>query len=352
MSSLRNIVVTGGAGFIGSHVAEFYARKGDRVTVIDNLSRAKLLGKKDERFNYNWNYLRSLKNITLVKEDIRKPKKLERLIREADFIVHAAAQTTVTRSLTDPRTDFESNAIGTFNVLEAARKSRRNVAFAYCSTNKVYGDNVNNVSVKEGKTRYTFQGKFERGINESFPIDLCEHTPYGCSKLSGDIYVQDYSRLYGLNAAVFRLSCIYGTRQFGIEDQGWLAWFAIATITEKPMTIYGDGKQVRDVLYITDLVGAFDAFLKRSKTLVGEVFNIGGGPINTLSLLELIRLLEKLANKKIGLNYSGWRPSDQKVYISNISKAKEKLNWTPKVNPAVGVRKLVGWVQENRSLFQ
>jgi len=349
---LRKIAITGGAGFVGSHIAEFYAKKGAEVTVIDNLSRAELLGKSDEAFDYNWKYLKKFKSVRLVKRDIRKTSGLEELIEDADAIVHAAAQTAVTTSLTDPKTDFEVNALGTFNILEAARRSGNNPSFIYCSTNKVYGENVNRIRVDEGGTRYVFERKFGKGVLESFPIDLCEHTPYGCSKLAGDIYTQEYGRLYGLKTAVFRLSCVYGTRQFGVEDQGWVAWFTIATITGRPITIYGDGKQVRDVLYISDLVDAFDAFLKRSKTLTGEVLNIGGGPKNTLSLIELIGLLEKLTGKRSKIRYSEWRPSDQKVYVSDISKAEEKLKWSPKISLTDGLQKLVKWVSENRSLFR
>ena len=194
--------------------------------------------------------------------------------------------------------------------------------------------------------------KFENGVSETFPIDLCEHTPYGCSKLAGDLYTQDYAKVYGLKTAVFRMSCIYGTRQFGVEDQGWVAWFTIATITEKPITVYGDGKQVRDVLYVKDLVNAFDNFIQRKNQFSGEVFNMGGGPENTISLLELLDMLEQLTRKRSKITFSNWRPSDQKVYVSNISKAKEKLRWSPKVSPKEGVEKLVNWILENKRLFK
>jgi CDP-paratose 2-epimerase len=348
---LPRILITGGAGFVGSHLAEYFASKGNEVTVFDNLSRMRLLKKEDENIAYNWNYLKNFRNVKLLKGDVRSLKDLKRAAEGVDAIFHTAAQTAVTTSLTDPKTDFSVNALGTFNVLEAARQSRSNPAIVYCSTNKVYGSNVNKIKVSEEATRYVFEDEFREGIPEDFPVDLCEHTPYGCSKLAGDIYTQDYARSYGLKTAVFRMSCIYGPRQFGVEDQGWVAWLTIATAAGKPITIYGDGKQVRDVLYISDLVNAFNSFLQRSKTLGGEVFNIGGGPENTLSLLELLNLLERLTGRKSEIKYSEWRPSDQKVYISNISKAKEKLKWAPKVSPREGVRKLVDWVLENRKLF-
>lgn len=346
------VLITGGAGFIGSHAAEFYAKRGYDVIVFDNLSRACLIGRNDKNFMYNWNYLKGYDTVKLIKGDIRNLKELEKVSKDADVIIHAAAQTAVTSSLVNPRIDFQVNTLGTFNVLEVARKLGGDLAIIHTSTNKVYGDNVNKIKVIEEETRYVFEDSFREGILETFPIDLCEHTPYGCSKLAGDLYMQDYGKIYGLKTAVFRMSCIYGPRQFGVEDQGWVAWFAIATITGKPITIYGDGKQVRDILYINDLIDAFDAFLQKKNQLSGEVFNIGGGPENTLSLLELLDILERLTGKRSKINFSNWRPSDQKVYISNILKAKEKLGWFPKVAPKDGVKKLVDWVSENEQLFR
>jgi CDP-paratose 2-epimerase len=344
------ILVTGGAGFIGSHVAEYYAKKSDEVTVFDNLSRAEILGKGIGNPLFNWNYLRdNYRNVKLFEGDVRNFSEVRRASKDADAIIHAAAQVAVTTSLTDPRMDFEVNAIGTFNVLEAARMNDSTVI--YCSTNKVYGENVNKLPVEEGVKRYRFAGeKYRKGIPETFPIDLCGHSPYGCSKLAADVYVQDYAYTYGIKTGVFRMSCIYGERQFGVEDQGWLSWFVIATLTEKPITVYGDGKQVRDVLYVADLVGAFNSFL--GTNLRNEVFNIGGGYENTLSLLELLDLLQELTGKKPEFTFSGWRPADQKVYISDISKARKKLNWAPKVTPREGVGKLVRWVSENLSIFK
>jgi len=350
---VEKILVTGGAGFIGSHVAEFYARKGVYVTVFDNISRAQLLGKGYKNALYNWNYITKHENIKLVKGDVTIFEQIKQVCKDADLIIHTAAQTAVTTSLIEPKNDFLINALGTFNVLEAARKSGNTPAIIYLSTNKCYGDNVNEISVKQNGKRYHFADeKYRNGIPEHFPMDLCGHSPYGCSKLAGDLYAQDYAHTYGLKTGIFRMSCIYGPRQFGVEDQGWVAWFAIATITGKSITIYGDGKQVRDVLYINDLINAFDAFLQRKNQLSGEVFNMGGGPENTISLLELLDLLKQLTGKRSKVNFSNWRPSDQKVYISNISKAKEKLGWNPKVCPKEGVEKLVNWVSENKNLFK
>ncbi len=344
------ILVTGGSGFVGAHVSEYYAKKGDDVIVLDNLSRGETLksaDKSESSINYNWNHLKNFENIELIRGDIRKAEEVKKAAEDVDAIIHTAAQVAVTSSVEDPRTDFEINALGTFNVLEAARLSSNNPAVVYCSTNKVYGENVNQISVKEGETRYVFEGM--EGVPETLSIDLCEHTPYGVSKLAGDLYVQDYAKLYGLKTAVFRMSCIYGTRQFGNEDQGWVAHFVISTITGKPLTIYGDGKQVRDVLYVSDLARAYDLFLESNKK--DTVYNVGGGPKNTISLLELLDLLEEETGKKSEISFSDWRPSDQKVYISDISKAERGLGWGPEVNVRDGIKKLIAWVEKNREVL-
>ena len=343
------ILITGGSGFVGSHVSEYYAKKGDEVIVFDNLSRGETLKTADKRqTSYNWDHLKKVENIELVRGDIRRADDVVTAAEGVDAIIHTAAQVAVTSSVEDPRTDFEINALGTFNVLEAARKSENSPAVVYCSTNKVYGENVNKIPVKEEETRYVFEGL--DGVPETLSIDLCEHTPYGCSKLAGDLYVQDYVKLYGLRTAVFRMSCIYGTRQFGNEDQGWVAHFVISTLTGKPLTIYGDGKQVRDVLYVSDLVRAYDLFLESNER--GAVYNIGGGPKNTISLLELLDLLEEEAGKRSEITFSDWRPSDQKVYISDISKAERELNWRSQTSVKDGVERLIEWVEEHKFLFE
>lgn len=343
------IVITGGAGFIGSHAAAHFAARGHRVAIIDNLSRGVLLHKPDPNASHNWDFLGSIPGIERIRGDVRDGELMNRLARDADAILHAAAQTAVTTSTLDPETDFLSNAMGTFRVLEAARRSVRRPAVLYCSTNKVYGANVNRVPVTEEEKRYRFAAPFEAGIPEDFGTDLCEHTPYGCSKLTGDIYAQDYGHLYGLRVGVFRMSCIYGTRQFGMEDQGWVAWFALAALTGAPLTIFGDGRQVRDVLWIEDLVRAYEAFLDRGPQI--GVYNMGGGPGMTLSLLELIDLLEVKLGRKVPVRFGPWRPSDQKVYVSRISKVRDELGWEPRTSPVEGVDRLVRWAQENLPLF-
>jgi len=347
--SRDKVLVTGGGGFIGSHVAESFAREGHAVTVLDNLSRARLLKKEDRNARFSWDLLGSLEGVERIEGDVRDADLVRRAAEGARVIVHTAAQTAVTTSVTDPRQDFENNVVGAFNVLEAARLVSPRPAVVFCSTNKVYGENVNALPLVEEPTRWAFAAGHERGIPETFSIDLCEHTPYGCSKLTGDLYMQDYARLYGIKTGVFRMSCIYGTRQFGMEDQGWVAWFTIAALTGKPITIYGDGKQVRDLLWVEDLIGAYRAFL--DSDLPHGVFNLGGGTSNTLSLNELLDLLRPRVEGEIQLSHAAWRPSDQKVYISDIAKARRELGWTPRTTPAEGVDRLAAWVEENRNLF-
>ncbi len=345
----RRVLVTGGGGFIGSHAAEYFVDKGDAVRVVDNLSRGRLLKKDDPNSRFNWDHLAARGDVDLVLGDIRDETLCEAVTRDVDVIIHAAAQTAVTTSITDPQQDFTSNLVGTFNILEGARRSGREPAIIYCSTNKVYGENVNTIGIRELETRYVFEDAYASGVPETFGTDLCKHTPYGCSKLGGDLYVQEYGRLYGLRTAVFRMSCIYGTRQFGMEDQGWVAWFTIAVQTGKALTIYGDGKQVRDLLWVSDLIRVYDAFLESD--LREAVFNVGGGPTHTLSLLELLEILAAETGIVPEPGYSEWRPSDQKVYVSDIRLAQRLLGWSPRVTPAEGVRELARWVERHRACF-
>lgn len=347
--SNMKVLVTGGAGFVGSHAAEFYANGGHDVVVYDNLSRAKLLQQKETNARHNWDYLAALKGITLIEGDVRDYDVLRPHVADADVIVHTAGQTAVTTSVTDPAPDFSVNALGTFNVLEAARTGGQQKTIVYSSTNKVYGDNVNDIELVEDEKRYGFTGTYRNGVPESFNVDLCKHTPYGCSKLTADLYMQEWARLYGHRIGVFRMSCIYGTRQFGFEDQGWVAWFTIAAMKGFPITIFGDGKQVRDVLYVTDLVELYDRFIQSD--VPHGVYNTGGGVDHTLSLLELIDLLEARLDRKIPVTYDDWRPSDQKVYISDIAASKAAFDWEPAIAPAEGVEKLVQWILDNPELW-
>ncbi len=337
--------MTGGAGFIGSHVAEALALEGKGVVVLDNLSRSKVLASApDFPHGYNWDYLSGVQGVELVKGDVRDEDTLRRLVQEVDAVVHCAAQVAVTTSVQDPRLDLDLNVLGTFNVVEAARRFPSNPAVVFCSTNKVYGDKVNSLAMGEGEERYSFtSSSFARGIPETLGVDASHHTPYGASKLAADLYVQDFGKTYGIRTAVFRLSCIYGDRQWGVEDQGWVAHMVLRTLGGKPITIYGDGKQVRDVLYVEDLVRAFGAWLNRADRFHGEVFNIGGGPANTVSLLEFLRLLKETTGRSPNVKWGPWRPGDQRVYFSDITKAKDLLGWQPAISLDKGLTRLVEW---------
>ncbi|MFH1770948.1 MAG: GDP-mannose 4,6-dehydratase [archaeon] len=334
-------LITGGAGFIGINAAEYFLSKGDNVILFDNLSRDKT------EHNLEW-IKKKFPRVEFEKGDVRTDTdKLLELVSKVDVVIHLAAQVAVTTSVTNPSLDFETNARGAFNVLEAIRLSPNRPIAIYSSTNKVYG-NLEYLKIKEKNGKYQYE-TLKEGVDESTNLDF--HSPYGCSKGCADQYFIDYARIYGLKTIVFRQSCIYGYRQFGVEDQGWIAWFIIATTLGKNLTIYGDGKQVRDVLFITDLVKAYDLAIQNIDKTAGQVFNIGGGFENQLSLLELINHLEELRGKKINFKFSDWRPGDQKVFLCNISKAKKTFGWTPKTSKKEGVRKLFEWVNENKELF-
>lgn len=344
---LERVLVTGGAGFIGSHTAAYYDNHDVEVTVLDNLSRVDTLDDATDALDtarYNWKYLADHHpDIRRVKGDIRDQELMERLVGGQDGVVHTAGQVAVTSSIADPRTDFEVNAEGTFNVLEAARLADSKPAVVLASTNKVYGDNVNDIPVTETETRYRYDDPhYANGIPESVSIDDCEHTPYGVSKLAADLYVQDYAHRDELQAAAFRMSCIYGTRQFGNEDQGWVAHFALSTLRDEPLTIYGNGKQVRDVLFVEDLVRAYDAFLSEPEGKPA-VYNIGGGPSNTTSLLEFLDVLEEKTGTRPDVDYEDWREGDQRVYISDISRAQDTLDWRPQVDFDQGIDRFIEW---------
>lgn len=343
------ILITGGAGLVGSHCAEHFSFKGDDVIILDNLMRSKIFGYDKKSVEYNWNYLAKYKNVKRIKGDVRNEKDvLGALGKGVDVVIHTAGQPGVSASVKEPREDFSINAFGTLNTLECTRKVCKDAAFIYCSTNKVYGENVDKIPLKEKEKRYVYDSV--EGVSEDMPTDLTGHTPYGASKLSGDLYTQEYGYIYGMKTAAFRMSCTYGTRQFGFEDQGWVAWFIIATLFNKPITIYGDGKQVRDMLYVSDLIDAFEKFTNSDKKQ--GLFNIGGGKDKTISLLEFLEQIEKLTHKKPKVKFSDWRPSDQKVYISNTEKLEKTLNWKTKVNVEEGIERLIKWVRDNESYFK
>ena len=339
----ERFLITGGAGFIGSNYADHLLARGAKVTIFDNLSR------RGADRNLAW--LRETHgpdSYELVIGDVRQGEMLIDLARDADVIVHLAGQVAVTSSVDDPRNDFEINAFGTFNVLEAARQSGHKPFVIYSSTNKVYGE-MEEHRLIEQKMRYRY-ANLPHGLPETQPLDF--HSPYGCSKGAAEQYVRDYARIYGLPTVVMRQSCIYGPRQFGIEDQGWLAWFVIAAVLGQPITIYGDGKQVRDMLHVRDLIVAYDAAIAKRKIVAGHVYNIGGGPKYTLSIWrECGPMLEKMLGRKILVKWDDPRPGDQKVYISDVRKAKKELGWTPTIGVEQGAQELVDWVQAHRGLF-
>lgn len=339
----KNYLITGGAGFIGSNYVSELLQRGEQVTVFDNLSRS------GARLNLEW--LRTTygdKAFQLIKGDVKDAVAITAAAKNADVIVHLAAQVAVTTSVNDPRNDFETNALGTFNVLEAARASKQKPIVIYASTNKVYGG-MEDVGVTEVEDQYTYTD-FPEGISENRILDF--HSPYGCSKGTGDQYVRDYYRMYGIPTVVLRQSCIYGLRQFGVEDQGWVAWFIIAAITGRPITIYGDGKQVRDILFVEDLLNAYDLAIEKIDISAGQIYNLGGGPKNTISIWKQFGpMLEKLLGKSIPVAWGDWRPGDQKIYVSSIEKAKNQLGWSPKVNAQQGIERLFKWVNANCELF-
>ena len=338
-----NYFVTGGAGFIGSNYVYRLLERGEKVTVYDNLSRAgapRNLKWLQDKFGAN--------AFELVVGDVRDSAQLVVSARSADVIVHLAGQVAVTTSVVKPREDFEINALGTFNVLEAARLNERNPIFLYSSTNKVYGG-MDDVRVIERGNRWEYES-LPFGAPETQPLDF--HSPYGCSKGTGDQYVRDYHRIYGLRSVVLRQSCIYGPRQFGVEDQGWVAWMIIAAQTGQPITIYGDGRQIRDLLHVYDLNDAYDAVIQNIDTVQGDVFNLGGGAENTMSIWsEFGPRLEKFLGRAIPVAHGDWRPGDQKVFVADVRKAQKMLNWKPKYSVENGVKQLFDWVSDNKHLF-
>jgi CDP-paratose 2-epimerase len=335
-------IVTGGAGFIGCNAVKRFVDAGAEVIVADDLSR------KGADKNLAW--LETQGKFVFSRCDIRDPRAVDAVFRDhrdVDVILHLAAQVAVTTSVVEPRHDFEVNALGAFNVLEAARAHAPRAAFLYASTNKVYGG-LEHIGVEEVDGRWQYRDR-PLGVSETEPLDF--HSPYGCSKGAADQYVRDYARIYGLKTVCFRQSCIYGRRQFGVEDQGWVAWFAIATAKKRPISIYGDGKQTRDVLFVDDLVDCYQAAIDRIDRVKGQVFNIGGGPASVMSLHQLIETLETLGGRKIERRYEDWRPGDQKVFVCDVRKAERDLGWTPKTSPDTGVAALHAWVGQNIDLF-
>jgi CDP-paratose 2-epimerase len=315
----RRVLITGGAGFLGVNAALHFIEEGWLVSVLDNLSRP-----GTER-NLKWLTAKHPNETTFIKEDVRNASALSEHVKNQDAILHLAGQVAVTTSLTDPVTDFDVNAGGTLNILEATRKHNPEAPFVFASTNKVYGKlENNNVACKESQ-----------------PIDF--HSPYGCSKGAADQYVRDYARCFHMNTVVLRQSCIYGAHQYGTEDQGWVAHFVHSILNNRPLTIYGDGKQVRDLLDARDLSALYATVIEGIDKTRGEIYNVGGGPPNQRNLLEVIDQIGELTNKAPKYTFTDWREGDQAYYVSDISKAKEDLAWEPKVPFDRGLIDLIDW---------
>src|SRR5215216_5322148 len=340
----KPILITGGAGFVGSNLAHRLLSAGYRVRLLDNLSRTGV-----ER-NLRWLIETHGDLVDIEVPDVRNLSIVKQAIKDASHVFHFAAQVAVTSSLVDPIEDFEINARGTLNLLEAVRAAENPPPLIFTSTNKVYGNLADLEFTKQG-SRYAplDEGIRERGINENRPLDF--HSPYGCSKGAADQYVTDYARTYRLPALVFRMSCIYGPHQYGNEDQGWVAHFLIRSMSGKPITIYGDGMQVRDILFIEDLVDAFLLAQQHMKKLTGNAFNIGGGPANTISLLELLDLLAELHGGDLSVRFEDWRAADQRYYVADTSKFGRLTGWQPRVGVNEGVRRLYEWIRTGDDQF-
>jgi CDP-paratose 2-epimerase len=343
-----NILITGGCGFIGCNAAARFAQLGHHVTLLDNLSRA------CTDLNLTWLRQRPTKlsgqaPFRFVNADVRDASAVNDLMREGGFgvVLHLAAQVAVTTSVKDPVNDFQINAVGTFNVLDALRRHCPEAVFLNASTNKVYGK-LHGLPTVETPTRYTLANGAV-GVAESQPLDF--HSPYGCSKGAADQYTVDYARIYGLRTVNFRQSCIYGLRQFGMEDQGWVAWFMIAHELGKPITVYGTGKQVRDLLFVDDLVECYLRAVERSDGVAGMTFNVGGGPENALSIVEFFDLLGGLSGRPVVHQEADWRPGDERIYVSDNRRACELLDWRPRTQVQEGIVRLRNWVVENRSVL-
>lgn len=338
--SFRSVLIFGGAGFIGSNWASHLLKHTDaRVHIFDNLSR--------QGVEQNLNSLRHLaadpERLKITIGDVKDAAAVQRATHNATEIYQFAAQVAVTSSVTDPRHDFEVNALGTLNILEAARKSGRQPFILFTSTNKVYGNLSDRRLVLTGRRYCSLD---EQGVNESQSLDF--YSPYGCSKGTADQYVRDYSRMFALPTVVFRMSCIAGPRQFGNEDQGWVAHFIYSALQNKPITIYGDGKQVRDVLCVHDLVNAFDKARLQVEKTAGEIYNVGGGRENSVSLLEVMDEIESITGKRINYTLQRARPGDQLYYVTDYSKLRRHTGWAPSCGIRATIETIHGWWRERR----
>ena len=334
----RRVLVTGGAGFIGCNLVDRLAARGHEVVVLDSLARPNV-GR-----NLAWLAERHGRRVEPVRADVRDAATLGRIVRDVDAVVHLAAQVAVTSSLADPVLDFEVNARGTLNVLEAVRACPNPPGMIFASTNKVYGTLLPDAAFAATERGYWPQDeRYAGGCDERAPLAL--HSPYGCSKGAADQYVLDYARVFGLRTVVFRMSCIYGPRQFGTEDQGWAAHFLLATLRGEPITIYGDGHQVRDILFVDDAVGAYVMALERIDELAGSAFNLGGGEVNALSLLGMLERIRALTMVEPEIIFGPRRPGDQLWYVSDTDAFSTATGWRPQVDVTEGMKLLESWAR-------
>lgn len=340
----RWVLIFGGAGFIGSNLAhQLLTQTEARVHIFDNLSRANV--------HHNLEWLRQTAGNTgrlqVTLEDIRNSKPIEKAVAQATEIYHFAAQAAVTTSISNPRHDFEVNLWGTFNILDATRRCGHKPFLLFTSTNKVYGS-LETAAPQPNHTRYIQQN--HKGVSETQPLDF--HSPYGCSKGAADQYVHDFCRIYHLPTVVFRMSCIAGARQFGTEDQGWVAHFLYSALQHKPIVIYGDGRQVRDVLCVQDLMRAMESARSHLEVTAGQIYNVGGGNENTISLLELMNEIEVLTGQRLEYVLDEQRPADQLVYISDCSKLQRDTGWKPEMGVKETLQMLQKFWEENRELIE
>jgi CDP-paratose 2-epimerase len=333
----RPILVTGGCGFIGCNLADRLVGRGNEVIVLDNLARAGV------RENAQWLKSRHGERVNVVVADIREPISVIDAVREVSAVIHLAAQVAVTDSVADPVADFEINARGTLNVLEAVRLHNPSIPLLFASTNKVYGRLIDDTQIVRTGQRYQpASPALVDGISENAPLDF--YSPYGCSKGTADQYVRDYARVFGLQTVVMRMSCIYGPRQFGTEDQGWIAHFLLRALRDDRLTIYGDGYQVRDALHVADAVDAWLAALDHIALVRGRTFNLGGGSSNSVSLRELIALLKEMTGHDIPYSFADWRPGDQPWYVTDTRALFAALGWQPRISLRDGLNSLHGWL--------
>jgi len=319
------ILITGGVGFIGTNTAKYFAKnKNNQIIIIDNFSRPQV--EKNAQF-----LKKNYPQIKIIKTNIGNFKNYSSFLKKTDVVIHLAGQTAVTTSIKNPQQDFKNNLIESFSLLEFIRKNNPKAILIYSSTNKVYGD------LKHLK-KFFF-------VDENEKLDFI--SPYGCSKGATDLYFINYGRIYNLKTVVFRQSCIYGPHQFGVEDQGWVAHFSKQFLFKKSITIFGNGKQIRDLLYIDDLIEAYEKAIFNIEKIKGQVFNIGGGKKNAYSLLQVIKILEKKFGYQIKINFDKQRIGDQKYFVSNNNKIKKLLNWQPKTPFLKGINNLINWQKHN-----